>query len=72
MLNAGMKHISSKGKTVPERTMKGPCKCRMKCYERIPEETRISIFRSYWELGDINRQRDYILQQVSQAKKKTF
>ena len=46
----------------PERKLKPPCgpKCRTKCSEKIIEEERQAIFESYWAMGDINMQRQFI------------
>ncbi|XP_072395672.1 uncharacterized protein [Diabrotica undecimpunctata] len=58
--NSGKSYINWKGNLVPERKIKVSCKCRMKCSDKIKEGDREKIFLEYWNLADINRQRDYI------------
>lgn len=53
-----------KGVEVSERQMKPPCddsKCRQKCSTKFTEEERLTLFKNYWDLGDIVKQRTYIL-----------
>lgn len=51
-----------------ERKVKPPCreKCRLKCSMKFTEEQRMSIFASYWELGDIDRQRQFIANSIDE------
>lgn len=60
--NTGQSYISlSKSKKqVPCRTMKSPCSCRMHCWDKINEEQRLTLFNSYWKLGNIQLQRAFI------------
>ncbi|CAG4918450.1 unnamed protein product [Colias eurytheme] len=53
---------SSSGKTVNAKSMKPPCtdKCRLSCSKKISEESRLQIFKSYWDLGCLQRQRDFL------------
>ena len=46
-----------------ERKMKPPCgeKCRLTCSQNITEEARNIIFTSYWNLGDVTKQRQFIV-----------
>ncbi|XP_072401600.1 uncharacterized protein [Diabrotica undecimpunctata] len=67
--NSGKEYNSWKNKLQPSRKLKDPCHCRMKCSEKIPEEERQSIFGRYWNLGDINRQRDFISKLVQRKNK---
>ncbi|KAG8294870.1 hypothetical protein J6590_108570 [Homalodisca vitripennis] len=44
---------------MPAKKLKPPCMCRMKCYERLPENERQQIFNSYWNeenITDVKRQ----------------
>ena len=45
------------------REIKPACKetCRMKCSTKISQEQRAQVFKSYWRLGDINIQRQYLV-----------
>lgn len=47
-----------------------PCKCRMKCSEKISEEMRKELFGYFWSLGDKNRQWDFIARYVKTFDKK--
>uniref|UniRef100_A0A8D8SAD1 Uncharacterized protein n=1 Tax=Cacopsylla melanoneura TaxID=428564 RepID=A0A8D8SAD1_9HEMI len=51
-----------KDKIRPERQLKSACgkKCRYKCSEIITDEERKALFQEYWNLGDVERQRDYL------------
>lgn len=68
--NSGKAYTDWKGKNRPEKKIKAPCRnCRLKCTEKISEEQRNIIFKAFWELKDINRQRDYISKYVHCNKK---
>lgn len=49
------------------RTIKGSCKqsCKFQCGTKIAEENRKIIFTRYWEIGDLHKQRNYILNQLT-------
>lgn len=69
--NTGKEYINWKGNLQSERKLKPPCKnCRKKCAEKLSEEDRRNIFTNFWELGDINRQRDFISKFVATEEKK--
>nr|CAI5849079.1 unnamed protein product [Callosobruchus analis] len=42
---------------------------RPKCKDKFSEEGRKKIFENYWQLGDVNRQRDFITKQVDMTQK---
>lgn len=46
---SGKQHTSKNGKSVPAKSLKEPCSCRKKCYENINEESRMNIFRLFWD-----------------------
>ncbi|XP_041982815.1 uncharacterized protein LOC121739498 isoform X3 [Aricia agestis] len=60
--NAGRAYETVSGKLVPGKAVKPPCgdKCRLRCTENINEDQRLSIFTSFWKMGDLSRQRDYV------------
>lgn len=62
--NSGKAYTDWKGKERPEKKIKASCTCRLKCVEKINEERRSVIFKAFWDLKDINRQRDYISKYV--------
>ena len=41
------------------KTMRDPCKCRMKCFEKIDDDERMKIMKEYWDLKSLDRQRDF-------------
>ena len=60
--NLGQPYVSSSLKNIAERAMREPCneKCRLKCRENITEQDRKRLFDSFWNLGSLTRQRDFI------------
>lgn len=62
--NSGQPYVSmSKSKRIfPARSVKPPCneKCRLKCRDNINENERALIFRKFWDLADINKQRLFV------------
>lgn len=60
--NNGLEYMNWKKRLVAARCMKPPCgtKCRLKCYDKITEVDRQGLFETYWALGNITRQRDFI------------
>lgn len=51
----------------PKKIILPPCsdKCRLKCYERISLEQRQHFFSEFYNLGDIEKQREYIASNMS-------
>lgn len=59
--NSGKAYLScTTKKNVPARSIKEPCKCRLKCSENINDTDRQTLFERYWAIGNINLQRSYI------------
>lgn len=59
------KYTDWKGKVHPKRQLKDACtNCREKWSEKVSEEEIKQIFENYWQLGDVNRQRDFIAKHV--------
>lgn len=62
--NSGKSYITlGKRKEMPERKLKPSCndKCNHKCGSKFSEEERLIIFKNYWDMADIVKQRTYIL-----------
>ena len=38
--------------------------CKLKCHEKMNDEVRLSVFKAFWSLGDLIRQRDYIASRI--------
>jgi len=66
----GLEHTNRIGKTINAKQMGTPCKCRMKCSEKISEEMRKELFGYFWSLGYKNRQWDFIARYVKTFDKK--
>lgn len=68
--NEGKRYVmhSKDKKEREERKVKPACgeKCRLKCSMKFTEEQRLYIFASYWELGDIEKQRQFIANSIDQ------
>lgn len=49
-------------KLIPQKKLKTPCNnsCRLKCYDVFTHEERERIFNSFWNIGNNNRQRQFI------------
>lgn len=63
--NCGEEYTDWKGNVCPKRQQKNACtNCRQKCSEKFSVEERRQIFENYWQLGDVNRQRDFIAKLV--------
>jgi len=69
-LNLGLEHKNRSGKNKIAKTMGLPCKCRMKCFDKISEDNRKTVFTEYWGLGDHVRQWDFIARCVRIQEKK--
>lgn len=72
--NMGLQYTSSssKHKVIPESKMGIPCsyRCRLKCTFNISEEERTIVFKDYWKMGSLTKQRDFISKHISEVKPK--
>ncbi|CAG5028681.1 unnamed protein product [Parnassius apollo] len=72
--NSGKAYQSmSKSKLqVPERKVGLPCgeKCRLKCKDKINEISRQQLFDAFWGLGNLERQREFIVRHSQKIKPK--
>jgi len=64
--------LSKSKKQVPERKMRPPCgnNCRLSCKNNFDEPTRLQLFNAYWELADLQRQREFIVRHAQEIKPK--
>lgn len=65
--NEGKEYTSGSNlKVVPARKLGVPCneKCRLKCINSISNDERKVIHEKYWQIGDINRQREFIMRHI--------
>ncbi|XP_064292768.1 uncharacterized protein LOC135309947 [Plodia interpunctella] len=65
-INLGKAYVTRKGIRKPKKEIKSPCKCRLKCFEKISTEQRKAIFEAFWKLGDHHKQWIYVSNLVSQ------
>lgn len=57
---AGKSYVNSRGDIVNERKIGADCKCRRKCYSRVPEEMRNKLFDGYYSLNSHDEQNAYL------------
>ncbi|KAB0790124.1 hypothetical protein PPYR_15557 [Photinus pyralis] len=65
--NAGESYLTTAGKVARERRPKNlgeTCKCKRECHLKIRDEDKISISKSFWDMKDLSRQRDFIAARV--------
>lgn len=61
-VNHGKPYVNASGRKISARKLKSPCDdtCRLKCKQKLNEEERQSLLEKFWEIGNINRQREYL------------
>jgi hypothetical protein len=61
-LNKGLPYTAISGHNVEAKVINEPCseKCFHKCIEKKPDEKRKKIFDSFYQLGDNNKQWEFI------------
>ena len=63
--NLGQEYTSYRSgqhKVVSEKRVRSPCKDG--CYELVDENARNTILKNFWEIGDYDKQNEYILRNV--------
>ncbi|XP_072387301.1 uncharacterized protein [Diabrotica undecimpunctata] len=60
--NSGQSYVSRLGKVMQAKKMGPPCpeKCTLACSNKVSEEYRAQIFKDYWEMASLQRQRDFL------------
>lgn len=58
--------VSKSKKTFDKKSLKQPCgdKCRLQCSSKFTNEERQKILDEYWSLGDIEKQRSFLLKNM--------
>ncbi|XP_045506945.1 uncharacterized protein LOC123703104 [Colias croceus] len=65
--------VAKKNPEIDGREMKPPCKCKSKCYEKVPNETRIQIFDEFWKkCSSWDQRRQFIASNVTKKQKHTM
>ncbi|XP_047035469.1 uncharacterized protein LOC124641446 [Helicoverpa zea] len=69
--NEGKSYINKKGKQIEEKVLGQPCgkKCRYKCTENYDVKQREAIFSKFWNLGDRNRQWEFVIKYTKKINK---
>ncbi|XP_043244189.1 uncharacterized protein LOC122392901 [Amphibalanus amphitrite] len=57
---AGQEYVNTKGQVVKSKQIGAACTCRMKCYNRVDENTRRSIFSGFYDLKSYDEQNAYL------------
>lgn len=69
----GSPYVSTVAKKKPEvegRKLKPPCSCKSKCYEKVPEEKRLQIFKQFWKkCNSWDQRRQFIAHSVTKKQK---
>lgn len=67
--NSGLSYKSATGKIVEARKIGPPCsdKCRLSCSNKVAQDDRVQLFKDFWKLGELQRQRDYLTSCVDQV-----
>ncbi|CAG5024379.1 unnamed protein product [Parnassius apollo] len=70
--NLGQSYTSTSNVVKSCRKIGNPCGdgCRQKCKERISEEQRQIIFKRYWSMGSLVKQREFISRHIREIKPK--
>lgn len=70
--NSGKPYNSRDGKQRQGKSLEPSCKnsCKLKCFDRLNEDTRKKIFENFWAIGDHSKQYDFILRYVVKINKK--
>ena len=61
--NQGKSYTAKSGKSVKARVMRKACghKCKFSCNNKFSEEAREKVFHQYWAIGDISKQRQFLI-----------
>lgn len=71
--NLGQGYVSVKSKKLVKEREIGPAcneKCRLKCFSKFSETDRKSLFNSYWKIGDVQGQRDFLRRMMEKVEPK--
>lgn len=60
--NSGKSYKSRTGKMMEARKLGPPCpeKCVLACAKKVTENCRAKLFKEYWEMASLQRQRDFL------------
>lgn len=58
--SSGLEHFNSVGKLIKERKTGPRCKCKLKCFDKICEEDRLGIIKSFNSISNKEKQDTYL------------
>ncbi|KAL5241699.1 hypothetical protein ACI65C_013355 [Semiaphis heraclei] len=58
--SSGLEHLNSVGKLIKERKTGPRCKCKLKCFDKICEEDRLGIIKSFNSISNKEKQDTYL------------
>ena len=68
----GQEYTTSRGKPQRKKQVQEiECDCKFKCSEAINKNERSDIFKTYYDLGEYNLQKNFVCSHVSQSQTKT-
>ena len=67
--NCGDEYITDRGITKARRKMKKGCGigCRLNCHGKLLPTERENLFHAFWQLGEVTRQREFIVKHCSKV-----
>lgn len=70
--NTGKAYQLATSQQIPEKKLSPACgeKCRLGCRLKINETSRQDVFDTYWGLGDLQKQREFIIRHTTEIKPK--
>ena len=69
--NSGLEYTPSRGVIRRARAIGPGCrvKCTKQCHSKIPADARLAVFHDFWQIGDVQRQRDFLGQHCKRSNK---
>jgi len=67
--NLGDEYVTDRGVTKARRKIKKGCGvgCRLQCHRKILPAEREKLFHAFWQLGDVTRQREFVVKHCSKV-----
>ena len=64
--NSGKEYLDSTGSLTKARQMKTGChnKCKRKCHSKISKENQSQLFDTFWDISEIQQQRQFVSQSL--------
>lgn len=68
--NKGLEYVGTTGRIRLPRFPKNigqTCDCTLKCHLKINDDMKSAIFRAFWDLGSIEKQRGFLIKHVQRS-----